>query len=129
MAEKISWSLNIQIPGGPKLASSQNIDVDAYDKIVAVIPHDSADHEVDVQPGGADHIRFLLISSDLYENLTYTPKDGVAGATEIDLDAPQVFLGAGAVALLEKAPKQIVFKNSDPANDATVQILVGRKAS
>jgi len=126
MPDKISWSLNVQIPGGPKVASSQNIDVDAYDKIVKVIPNDSADHEVDVQPGNAAHVKFLSISSDLYEHLTYKPKDGTAGTTAVALDAPQLFLGSGAVALLEKAPKQLVFKNTDPNHSATVQILVGR---
>jgi hypothetical protein len=125
MPEKISWSLNVQVPGGPKLASSQNLDVDAYDKIVAVIPHGGTDHTVDVQPGDATHVKFLLISSDRYTDLSYKPKDGTEG-TSVKLDAQQLFLGAGSVGLLDKAPKQLVFKNADPTHDATVQILVGR---
>jgi hypothetical protein len=127
MPEKISWTLNVQIPGGPKLASSQVVEVDAYDKIEVVVAHDGTDHVVDVQPGAADHVKFLSISADHYELLSYKPKDeSGAAATAVTLDAQQLFVGAGAVQLLGKAPKQLVFKNG-ASQDATVQILVGRR--
>ena len=33
MTEKINWTLNVQVVGGPKILASDTIDVDAYDKI------------------------------------------------------------------------------------------------
>jgi hypothetical protein len=130
MPEKITWSLNVQIQGGPKLASSQALEVDAYD-VIEVVVTGHTEQEVNVQPGVADHVSFLSIGSDRYHKsqLTYKPKDGTGpGTASVNLDAQQLFLGAGAVALLEKAPQQLVFKN-DMGEDATIQILVGRKVT
>ena len=33
MSEKINWTLNVQVVGGPKMSASQTVTVDAYDKI------------------------------------------------------------------------------------------------
>jgi hypothetical protein len=128
MPQKINTILNVQIAGGPKLSSSQNVEVDAYDQIEVVVPHGGADLTVDIQPSAADHVKFLLISADRYDgSLTYKPKDeGGTGTKAVKLDAQQVLSGAGAIGLLEKAPKQLVFKNADAVKDAKVQILVGR---
>jgi hypothetical protein len=120
---KISWSLNLQVQGGPKIAASDNVDVEAYDTIEAVIPDDGTEVEVGVQPGGASQVLLLLISSSKYgKDLTYTVTGGVE---KVPLDAQQLFLGAGALGLLRNAPNKLVFTNnlSDPA---TIRILVGR---
>ena len=129
MPETLTWSLTVQIPGGPKLSSSQNLAVDAYDKVDVVIPHGGADHTVDIQPSGANQLLFLLISADRYaDTLTYKPQDETGpGAAAVKLNAQQLLVGTGAVGLLQKPPKQLIFNNADGAHDANVQILAGRK--
>ena len=38
MPEKISWTLNVQVVGGPKVSAADIMEVEAYDKIEAVAP-------------------------------------------------------------------------------------------
>jgi len=129
MSVTISLIVNVQIPGGPKVSSTQTLDVAGYDSNEYVIPHGGADHTVDVQPSDASHVKLLLISADHYaDTLTYKVKDETGTGTHpVKLDTQQLLVGAGAMSLLEKAPKQLVFNNGGAA-DATVQILVGRSA-
>jgi hypothetical protein len=61
--------------------------------------------------------------------LTFTVA-GTDGATDVPLDAPQLYLGLGTSALGGTAPLRLDFKNEMGVdNDATVTILVGRDAS
>jgi len=63
MPEKINWTLNVQVVGGPKISASDPLEVEAYDKIEAVIPAGGS-ATVNVQPGtGA---QFLLITASSY---------------------------------------------------------------
>ena len=132
MPGKIDWNLNVIVAGGPKTSVSRSVEVDAYDKIEVTVPKKGdpgADaKKVSVQPSGAGKVKFLLITSTLYdEKLTYK----VDGGNEIKLDAPQLFTGAGLVGLLNNTQKEFVFKNDvDPpkAAPAAIQILVGRSA-
>ena len=66
----ISWSMTAQVSGGPKLSLSKTFVVDA---------HDESDSDIET------------------ENITYSVNESTA---KIKLDAPQVFLGEGAVSLL-----------------------------
>lgn len=121
MAEKITWALNVQVTGGPKVAASNSMEVNAYDKVETVVPaNDSA--TVDVQPG--DGAKFLLVAAGAYENLTYV----VDGGDPITLDGPHVLIGSGAVSLLGDTQNQFVFTNSG-GEDLSVSILVGRNAT
>jgi len=124
MSEKINWTLNVQVVGGPKNSASSTVIVDAYDKIgVAVAAGDT--EEVEIQPGNAGRVQFLLISSNKFDDqLTY--KVNNAG-TDISLDAVQLLVGDGAVGLLPAAPKSLAFTN-DLAEDVDIEVLVGRKA-
>ncbi|UCE17782.1 MAG: hypothetical protein JSV84_12985 [Gemmatimonadota bacterium] len=128
MSETINWTLNVQVVGGPKISTSQTITVDAYDKIEVVIPQDAENEDIEIQPGGPGQVQFLLIRSDQYDdNLTY--KVNVDTATPIKLDAQQLLMGDGAVGLLsEEAPGKLLFSNAMGA-DASIEILVGRKAT
>jgi len=126
MSETISWSFKVQVTGGPSLNATDTIDVDAYDKIVATVKKKNGGAgkaTIDIQPGDAAQI--LLITSTLYEDLTYEVDS--SGSTE-DLDGPLVLIGAGAVSLLNDTQNQIVFTNNNTSNDATVTVLVGRNA-
>lgn len=122
MPETINWTLNVQVVGGPKVSASDAIEVDAYDKIEAVIPaSDSA--TVDVQPGAG--AQFLLITASSYEDLTYEVD---ASGTSVTLDGPHVLIGSGAVSLLGGTQNQFEFSNGG-TEDVAVNILVGRDAT
>jgi hypothetical protein len=129
MSEQIHWTLNVQIVGGPKLSASRTETVDAYDKITVDVPAQTAGNPgqatVEVQPGGAGQVRFLLIQSSVYDDadLTYS-----VGGNAIPLDNLQVLTGAGAVGLLGAAPQTVTFSNA-LAQVASIQILVGRNVT
>ena len=122
MPESISWTLNVQVVGGPKISAYDTLTVDAYDKIEAVIPANGA-ATINVQPDGS--AQFLLLTASSYENLTYAVD---ASPTAITLDGAHVLIGAGAVGLLGATQKQFAFSNTG-AEDVTVSILVGRDAT
>jgi hypothetical protein len=140
MPEKINWTLNVQIAGGPKISAIDTMDVEAYDKIQITVENGSSTR-VEVQPSSmTGQVQFLLISSDYYgAGLTYVvnPPDSGAEPVPIALDGPHIFIGPGTVKLLDPAsgPQTLVFTNnlSDPDTgdpvQATVQILVGRDAT
>lgn len=130
MPEKINWLLNVQVTEGPKISESKEVQVEAYDKIDVTVPAKAAGPgtaTVDVQPGGAGQVKFLLITSSIYDDtLTYTVDGGAAN----QLDAPLLLIGAGAVKLLGNTQKQFVFSNAiDPAKAASIKILAGRDAT
>lgn len=66
----------------------------------------------------------LFITSDLYEDLTYTVD---AEITEIVLDKPQLFLG-GQLDLLGATCNALKFTNASIDTDANVRIIVARSA-
>lgn len=122
MSESINWTLNVQVVGGPKVSASDVVKVGAYDKIEAVIKANEANKTVEVQP--SDTVEFLLITASNYEKLSYKVD---AAAKDIQLNAPQLLVGSGAVKLLGDTQKQFTIKN-DNDKDVTVYILVGRDA-
>lgn len=131
MTEKINWTLNVQVVGGPKILASDTIDVDAYDKIDVTIEPDASEKEVQIQPGDLGQVQFLLIKSDQYgDGLTYKVN---AANDEIKLDALQVLIGDGAVGLFKGSPEKLLFTNNLVSDGdkvpASIQILVGRKAT
>lgn len=130
MPEKINWATDVQIVGGPRIAVSQTVIVDAYDKIDVVVAEGTDENEVQVQPGGAGQVQFILIKSNKYDAaLTYSVNAPEAdSADRIKLDALQVLIGEGAVGLLGDSPQTLYFYNH-VGQDVTIQIIVGRKAT
>jgi hypothetical protein len=124
VAEKIVWSLSAQVSGGPAIAASNTLTVDAYDKIgISIDPGDAK--TVEVQPGGEDRVLFLLISADQFgEDLTFKVADNDA----IKLEAPLVLIGDGAVELLGDPPQSISFTNGTQ-NRVNIEVIVGRMAT
>jgi len=122
MPEKINWTLNVQVVGGPKVSVADTMEVEAYDKIEALAPAGGS-VTINVQPG--DGARFLLITASSYENLTYEVD---ASGNPVPLDDTLILIGSGAVGLLGGTQNQFVFTNGGAA-DITVEILVGRKAT
>jgi len=135
MPETLKWSLTAEIGGGPKVEASRSVQITGYDKI-DVLLDGAADLAgatavtVDIQPAASvERLQFLSITSDRYgENFTYTVENG--GATDVTLDGPQIFVGEGAMSLLQAVPVQISFKNGlGTGTTARVTILVGRQAT
>ncbi len=126
MSERISWTFSVQVVGGPRIATSSDLDVDAYDKIAVGVTA-GGDEAVELQPGPVGRVQLLLVASDVYDDaLTYKVND--AGATAVKLDGQLLLLGDGAVGLLGAAPSKLLFHNGT-TKDATIQILIGRKAT
>ncbi len=127
MSEKINWTINVQVVGGPKMSASQTVTVDAYDKIGVTVPAGETDKEVEVQPGPAGRLQFLLVSSDQFgDDLTYKVNNT---GDAIKLDAQQLLIGDGAVGLLGASPPETLSFTNDLAQDANIEILVGRNAT
>ncbi len=57
MTEKINWTLNVLVVGGPKILASDTIDVDAYNKIDVTIEPDASEKEVQIQPGDLGQVQ------------------------------------------------------------------------
>ncbi|HVK39997.1 MAG TPA: hypothetical protein VNA88_15805 [Candidatus Kapabacteria bacterium] len=126
MPSTINWTLNAQVVGGPKVITSDSTPVEAYDFINVTIPSSPDTVEVEVQPS-AGRVTFLMITSDIYHesDLSYTVD---AETTVIRMDSPQLFVGAGIMALFGGGPGSLIFTNTtnEPAN---IRILVGRDAT
>ena len=121
--------LRVEVAGASTSSATHEVEAEAYDRIDIVVPAGD-NRTVEVQPGGAGQVQLLLITAAEYPNdgagtnlLVYT----VDGGSSIDLDAPLLLVGAGAVGLLCDV-NEIVFTNNFTA-DLTVSILVGRDAT
>jgi hypothetical protein len=128
MPATIKWSLSVQVVGGPAISLSDVLTVEAYDKVNVTVGA-GTQKKVEVQPGAAGQVQFLLISSDRYNDLdpahdlTYK-----VDTTSVTLDAPQLLVGSGLVELLPAAPGELEFTNGLD-EDAAIEILVGRDAT
>jgi hypothetical protein len=130
MAETVNWTVSVQVPGGPRVAQSGAIVVDAYDKVDLTLDDGAADAEVQIQPGGPGQVQVLVISTTRPSaDLTYKVND--VAAAEILLDQPvHAYMGTGPVALLDASagPTSLFFRN-DSGAPAPIQVFVGRKAT
>jgi hypothetical protein len=129
MPNTLKAILRVEVAGSSTSSATHSIEAEAYDRIDIVVPAGD-NRTVEVQPGGTGQVQLLLITAAEYPNdgagtnlLVYT----VDGGSSIDLDAPLLLVGAGAVGLLGDV-NEIVFTNNFTA-DLTVSILVGRDAT
>lgn len=129
MAETITCSHIVQIGAGIQLTASTAIPVDAYDVVEVEIADAASDIEVQVQPAGTPGLlKVLAITASAYDAaLTYKVND--ATATAVPLDAPQVYTGDGAIALLDANPPTALFVSNATGAAVTVKILAGRDAT
>ena len=131
MAGKITWTLNVQVSKGPNVSATDELLVEAYDKIDVAVAASEQGKQVEIQPGGAGQVQFLLLKSTQYHAADLTYSVSTAEATKADrnkLDALLVLIGNGAVELLGTAPDSLFFYN-DLAEDVTIELLVGRDAT
>jgi hypothetical protein len=133
MSEKIKWSVQFQVVGGPGIAESGELEVDVIDKATKTIPADGTEVVVKIQPNtDANDVKLVAIFADpCGEWLSYKIDSGTEWAA---LNAPHTLIGTGAVSLMSTGapPNELTFKadatNSD-VEESVVQILVGRDAS
>jgi hypothetical protein len=102
------------------------VDIEAYDKIEVTVTKNSAPVTVEVQPGGAGDVEFIIITADVYANLSFEVDES---GTDVTLDGPLMLTSPGLVALLGATCNEIVFTNTHVTIDRNVTILVGRTAS
>jgi hypothetical protein len=132
---KINCTVNVQVTDGPKMSLTTTTDVEAYDKIDVTVVKNAVDTKVQLQPGGAGQVQFLMITADKYDpSLTYTVNvaaggGGGGGPPVVPLDGPHILMGKGGVSLLDDAPTDLFFTNADPNADAKVHVLLGRDAT
>lgn len=127
---KISWTVNVQVAGGPKAIAQSTTEVEAYDQIDVAIPAAGVETQVALTPGGAGLVNFLLLTADKYANLTYSVNDTAANTgASYTFDGPQLLIGAGSVGLLDADVRSLYFTNADANVEAKVHILLGRDAT
>ncbi|AGA89617.1 hypothetical protein Thimo_0778 [Thioflavicoccus mobilis 8321] len=129
MAE-MSWTVSIQISGGPNLsASSAPQSVEATDRVAVTLAAGDSDRVIELQPGAASAIRLILIKSSRYgAEFTAKASDGVTDSEPVTLDGPQV-LTAGTAALLGVAPQQLKLSNASADQDIEIEVFVARDAT
>lgn len=136
MPERINWSLSVEVQGGPRIAERGSVAVEAYGKVQATVEKKTSagkivPAELEIQPTAPAGVQLLLITSDVYDpELTYcagTKKSDPSKRTP--LDAPQLFVGAGALKLLgSDITKFFFYNNLDGGKKASISIIVGRTA-
>ena len=114
MPETIKYSLSFQVVGGTSIPVAGQLIVDACEKIQVVVPAGAKDMAVNLQPGGTNLGQFLLIKASIHsKDLTY--KVNADNDTPIWLDAPHIFIGEGAVDILDDEPTTLLFSNASAA--------------
>ncbi|MDQ3279918.1 MAG: hypothetical protein M3Q69_00730 [Acidobacteriota bacterium] len=122
MPETIAFSGTVAVAGGPKVAFSEPLAAEAYNRLTVTVAKATAQKIV---LGTADsEIRLLLIKSSKYDpvKVTFTLD---ASPTALKLDMPFLAAGKAAVALLGAAVASVTVKN-DLADDITIDVLVVR---
>lgn len=132
MPKLVSWSLNVEISGGPKESIPKTLNLDAYDVIqVTIAKHATDAVEVPVQPND-DGVQLLLVQSSLYDDkLTYSVNAAESVVSKRHkLDQPLMLVGEGAVKLLGATPKRFfIYNQNDQDKEAAISILVGRNVT
>ena len=129
MAKQINWTYNVEVVGGSKISESKTMSTEAVDEIGLDIDPQQM-KEIDIQPGGAGQVQFLLIRSDQYSNqVTY--RVNATNQPIRTLDGPHLFIGKGAAGLLVSAagPNKLFVTNGLTNDPISVSILVGRDAT
>jgi hypothetical protein len=122
MSEKITYLLKALVDDGPVILETGALSVDAYDKLVAVVPA-AGSVVVDVQPASGGQL--LTLTASAYKDLTFEVD---SSGTTPSLDGPLFLIGAAALELLGPTQNQFEFSNAG-TTDITINILVGRDAT
>jgi hypothetical protein len=130
MPETATCTLSVALGSGQRWAVSRSLDVEAVDIITVKVDKQSPTaKKVALQPGLADKIKFMLVTSSVYpeSELTFQtsdPDDDPSG-DEFELDQPLLILGQGMMKMLGGLPTFLHVKNASD-QDALVTVVVGR---
>lgn len=125
MADMVTYRMELSVEDGPSLTPNDHFDSQGYDKIEVEIPKSSVPTTVNVQPSLLTELQAIMITADVYEDLTYTVDEGV---TPMTLDGPLMLVGPGNIALLGATVNDITFTNANATTARNVTILVARTA-
>lgn len=130
MARTMSWTLTANVSGAPSITLLRTgAPLEGLDHVQVVVDPDGKEKLVEVQPGTADRVALLLVSSDQYgAGLTFKYSDKTKDSKPIALTEPQVLVGA-AIPLLGFAPTHIKITNSIKDTPATVEVYAFRDAT
>ena len=123
MAEKLSWTFAARVLGGPTVARSGDLEVEAYTKLAVTIKKNTT-QDVEIFPGAGGSAQLVVISPAApSDKLTYE-----VGGKKVPLDGPHIMIGSGAVGMLGSAVGTLKFENKT-AQDADIAIIAGRDAT
>lgn len=123
MSEKLNWTFAARVLGGPTIADSGELDIEAYVKLAVTIKK-GATQDVEVFPGAGGSAQIVVINpAKASDKLTYE-----VGTTNVPLDGPHILIGSGAVGMLGNKIGTLKFKNNT-TEDAELSILAGRDAT
>jgi len=130
MAEKINWSFVAQIPRGPSISGSGNLEVEAYEIIDFTIP---GKNKHDVCLSNTSTISLLIINSATpNQSVTYTAEPSLP-VNRCTLDGPQIFIGKLAQSFFAAGAESVttskVSFTNDTENEIHIQILIGRSTA
>ncbi len=135
MAEKVSWTMQIRIDGGPAISAANQVTVDAYDKASLDLTKGVAKTiQVQQAPGLA---QYLVITASAYSDpndtnaklsFKFAKIDGSAIGKDIQLHDALVVTGQSALASIAQDWTGLTF-TSTFADPITVNVLVCRAAA
>ena len=137
MAEKVSWTMQLRIDGGPAISAASQVTVDAYDKASLDLTKNAATKTVQVQPAPG-LAQYLVITASAYNDpkddkanvsFKFAKIDGTAiSSKDIQLDDALVVTGQAALASIAQDWTGLTF-TSTFADPITVNVLVCRAAA
>jgi hypothetical protein len=132
--ERISFSVTIQVAGGPSLPIAGTLEVEAYEKFDIAVPPSVAgtngSAKISVAPVDISKVQLLVIISDINDGtikFQHSSSSTSSPQGVIDLKGPVTLIGTSAVSLLNEIA-DLTFTNSG-SQAARVTLLVGRDAS
>jgi hypothetical protein len=128
MADLVSYSMGLNITGGPTLVGSAVFEAEAEDYVDEVtILKNSVVKTINLQPSLLTELKALMITSSNYSGEVSFTVDEVA--TEFVLKAPMILIGPDQIELLGATLNELKFTNANATTNATVSILVARTAT
>jgi hypothetical protein len=125
MAEKIRWSIDVRVDGGPAMTAAPSKSIGAYDKLQLTVPAadngTSGEGSALIQPGTTEQVALLMITASRYSDADLSYE---LGGETVALDGPQLYTG-NMLSLFGSDPQEIEVIN-DLDTPVTISVLVGR---
>ncbi len=126
----LTLNIGIQVTNGPQINVNRSREIEAFDKVDVSLAGGGT-VTVDLQPGKAEQIALLLITSSKYDKKITLKLKGGTDSPSLTLEQPHVFVNDGAMLFTVERPATVELKSTlgnDPANTADIEIFVARRA-